>query len=55
MQRKSGDRRSTTLRHRFAFTSSPWTNTIGAPLPASKYAMLLSAGEVEDLSLAEGG
>ncbi len=39
MQRKSGARRSTTLRHRLAFTSRPWTKTMGAPLPAWKYAM----------------
>ena len=35
MQRKSGESFGTTLRQRFAFTSRPCTNTIGAPLPAS--------------------
>ena len=36
MQRKSDESRATTLRQRFAFTSRPWTNTIGGPEPASK-------------------
>src|SRR3954447_13252334 len=34
-QRKSRASSGTTLRHRLAFTSRPWTNTIGSPLPVS--------------------
>ena len=32
-QRKSVLSSATTLRHRFALTSAPWTNTIAGPLP----------------------
>ena len=40
MHRKSFASSGTTLRHRSAFTSAPWTNTIGSPVPRSRYVIV---------------